>query len=36
VLIITNSKRKREREREREREKMDDDIFYAGKLRCIP
>jgi hypothetical protein len=34
VLIITNSKRKRERERERE--KMDDDIFYAGKLRCIP
>jgi hypothetical protein len=22
--------------REREREKMDDDIFYAGKLRCIP
>jgi hypothetical protein len=32
VLIITNSKRKGERERE----KMDDDIFYAGILRCIP
>jgi len=30
VLIIANSKRKGERER------RDDDIYYAGKLRCIP
>jgi hypothetical protein len=33
---MTGADHNKFKKEKREREKMDDDIFYAGKLRCIP